>query len=54
MFTEDWGEQLVGKVCPVLCVLDIEQGAASILDNLPENISAGQVIVVFFPHHMTI
>ena len=42
MFQEDWGEQLVGKSCPVICVLDAESGIVSVLDNLPENVSAGQ------------
>ena len=43
VFYEDWGEQLVGKSCPVVCVLDVEAGIVSTLDNLPDNISPGQV-----------
>ena len=43
VFYEDWGEQLVGKNCPVVCVLDVEAGIVSTLDNLPDNISPGQV-----------
>ena len=43
VFYEDWGEQLVGKSCPVVCVLDVESGIVSALDNLPDNISPGQV-----------
>ena len=43
VFHEEWGEQLVGKSHPVLCVLDIESGVASTLDNIPEDVSPGQV-----------
>lgn len=42
-FHEDWGEALVGKSCPVLCVLDIEGDNVSVLEGVPENISPGQV-----------
>ena len=43
IFYEDWGEQLVGKSHPVLCILDVESGVVSTLDNVPDNISPGQV-----------
>uniref|UniRef100_A0A4W6F1Y6 Acylamino-acid-releasing enzyme n=1 Tax=Lates calcarifer TaxID=8187 RepID=A0A4W6F1Y6_LATCA len=42
VFREDWGEALVGKSCPVLCVLDIEGDNVSVLEGVPENISPGQ------------
>ncbi|XP_070823657.1 acylamino-acid-releasing enzyme [Chaetodon trifascialis] len=42
VFHEDWGEALVGKSCPVLCVLDIEGDNVSVLEGVPENISPGQ------------
>uniref|UniRef100_A0A8C4NN92 acylaminoacyl-peptidase n=1 Tax=Dicentrarchus labrax TaxID=13489 RepID=A0A8C4NN92_DICLA len=42
VFHEDWGEALVSKSCPVLCVLDIEGGSVSVLEGVPENISPGQ------------
>uniref|UniRef100_A0A8C2XFP1 Acylamino-acid-releasing enzyme n=1 Tax=Cyclopterus lumpus TaxID=8103 RepID=A0A8C2XFP1_CYCLU len=42
VFYEDWGEALVGKSCPVLCVLDIEGDNVSVLEGVPENISPGQ------------
>ncbi|XP_067448493.1 acylamino-acid-releasing enzyme isoform X1 [Thunnus thynnus] len=42
VFYEDWGETLVSKSCPVLCVLDIESGNVSVLEGVPENISPGQ------------
>ncbi|KAG7273133.1 hypothetical protein CRUP_005461 [Coryphaenoides rupestris] len=42
IFYEDWGEALVGKSCPVLCVLDIEGSNVSVLEGVPEDISPGQ------------
>ncbi|KAM3618441.1 uncharacterized protein V6R79_020412 [Siganus canaliculatus] len=42
VFHEDWGEALVSKSCPVLCVLDIEGNSISVLEGVPENISPGQ------------
>lgn len=43
VFHEDWGEALVGKSSPVLCVLDIESDNISVLEGVPEDISPGQV-----------
>lgn len=34
---------MVGKSCPVLCVLDIEGDNVSVLEGVPEYISPGQV-----------
>ncbi|XP_076022688.1 acylamino-acid-releasing enzyme-like [Genypterus blacodes] len=42
VYYEDWGEALVGKNSPVLCVLDIEGDNVSVLEGVPENISPGQ------------
>ncbi|XP_054901935.1 acylamino-acid-releasing enzyme isoform X1 [Poeciliopsis prolifica] len=42
VYYEDWGEALVGKSCPVLCVLDIEGDNVSVLEGLPDSISPGQ------------
>ncbi|XP_077369658.1 acylamino-acid-releasing enzyme-like isoform X1 [Festucalex cinctus] len=42
VFYEDWGEALVQKSTPVLCVLDIEGNNVSVLEGVPENISPGQ------------
>ncbi|XP_058498461.1 acylamino-acid-releasing enzyme isoform X3 [Solea solea] len=42
VFREDWGEALVGKNCPVLCVMDIEGDNVSVLEGVPEDISPGQ------------
>lgn len=43
VYYEDWGEALVGKSCPVLCVLDIEGNNVSVLEGVPDSISPGQV-----------
>nr|XP_060621741.1 acylamino-acid-releasing enzyme [Anolis sagrei ordinatus] len=42
VFYEDWGETLVSKSVPVLCVLDIESNNVSVLEGVPEHISPGQ------------
>uniref|UniRef100_A0A3Q1GIJ8 Acylamino-acid-releasing enzyme n=1 Tax=Acanthochromis polyacanthus TaxID=80966 RepID=A0A3Q1GIJ8_9TELE len=42
VFHEDWGEALVSKSCPVLCVLDIEGDNVSVLEGVPDDISPGQ------------
>ncbi|XP_063797510.1 acylamino-acid-releasing enzyme isoform X2 [Pseudophryne corroboree] len=39
---EDWGEGLVKKSIPALCVLDIESGNISVLEGIPEHVSPGQ------------
>uniref|UniRef100_A0A9J8CRU0 Acylamino-acid-releasing enzyme n=1 Tax=Cyprinus carpio carpio TaxID=630221 RepID=A0A9J8CRU0_CYPCA len=38
----DWGEALVNKSSPVLCVLDIESSNITVLEGIPANISPGQ------------
>lgn len=43
VFYEDWGENMVSKSTPVLCVLDIESGNISVLEGVPEHVSPGQV-----------
>ena len=43
MYRQDWGEQMVGKHSSVLCVLDVESGVPSVLENTPDNVSPGQV-----------
>ncbi|XP_069822608.1 acylamino-acid-releasing enzyme [Dendropsophus ebraccatus] len=39
---EDWGEGLVNKSVPALCVLDIESGNISVLEGIPGHVSPGQ------------
>nr|XP_033782652.1 LOW QUALITY PROTEIN: acylamino-acid-releasing enzyme-like [Geotrypetes seraphini] len=41
-FYEDWGEGLVNKSVPALCVVDIESGNISVLEGVPDYISPGQ------------
>uniref|UniRef100_A0A8C1HLL3 Acylamino-acid-releasing enzyme n=1 Tax=Cyprinus carpio carpio TaxID=630221 RepID=A0A8C1HLL3_CYPCA len=38
----NWGEALVNKSSPVLCVLDIESSNITVLEGIPANISPGQ------------
>ncbi|XP_065407526.1 acylamino-acid-releasing enzyme isoform X8 [Chrysemys picta bellii] len=42
VYHDDWGEALVGKSIPALCVLDVESGNVSVLEGVPEHISPGQ------------
>ncbi|XP_075795705.1 acylamino-acid-releasing enzyme isoform X2 [Pelodiscus sinensis] len=42
VYHEDWGETLVGKSVPALCVLDVESGNVSVLEGVPEHVSPGQ------------
>uniref|UniRef100_A0A8C9TMA9 acylaminoacyl-peptidase n=1 Tax=Scleropages formosus TaxID=113540 RepID=A0A8C9TMA9_SCLFO len=42
VYYEDWGETLMNKSEPVLCILDIEGNNVSVLEGVPENISPGQ------------
>jgi acylaminoacyl-peptidase len=44
VYRDCWGEQLSEKSQPVLCVLDIETGGISLLENLPEGVSPGQAV----------
>ncbi|XP_029455518.1 acylamino-acid-releasing enzyme-like [Rhinatrema bivittatum] len=41
---EDWGEGLVNKSIPALCVLDIESSNISVLEGVPDYISPGQAL----------
>jgi hypothetical protein len=44
VYRETWGEQMGDKVQSVLCVFDIEAGAVSVLENVPDDVSPGQVL----------
>lgn len=50
VFYEDWGETMVSKSTPVLCVLDVESGNISVLEGVPEKVSPGQVSTDSPPH----
>lgn len=43
MYHEDWGEALSTRSVPVLCVLDLAGSNLSVLENVPEHLSPGQV-----------
>ncbi|KAI7797608.1 putative acylamino-acid-releasing enzyme, partial [Triplophysa rosa] len=44
VYVEDWGEGLVGKSCPVLCVADLSKGAVIVYAGVPPHISPGQAL----------
>ena len=43
---EEWGEGLVGKHHPVICILDVDTEAITVLEDVPEEISPGLVSVL--------
>ncbi|XP_033098195.1 acylamino-acid-releasing enzyme-like [Anneissia japonica] len=44
VYREDWGEQLVSKHMPSLCVLDIDSASIAPLEGVPDDISPGQAL----------
>ncbi|KAL4227008.1 hypothetical protein ACF0H5_014984 [Mactra antiquata] len=40
---EDWGEGFVGKHISVLCILTISTGDINVIEEIPDNVSVGQV-----------
>ncbi|XP_048065955.1 S9 family peptidase isoform X1 [Megalobrama amblycephala] len=44
VYIEDWGEGLVGKSCPILCVADLNKAAVIVYAGVPPNISPGQAL----------
>ena len=46
-YVDDWGEQYVGKNQAVISILSLDSMEISILDNLPEDYTPGQVSLVF-------
>lgn len=43
VYHEDWGEALSTRSVPVICVLDLEGSSLTVLEGIPEHLSAGQV-----------
>lgn len=43
LYCEDWGEALTNRSEPAICVVDLEIGAASVLEGVPPDVSPGQV-----------
>ncbi|XP_054284993.1 acylamino-acid-releasing enzyme-like isoform X1 [Macrosteles quadrilineatus] len=57
VFRQDWGETMVGKHQPVLCVCDLTLGTVSVTSGIPDNVSVGQalwvpdgIVAVAWPH----
>lgn len=48
MYVEDWGEGLVGKSAPVLCVADLSKGDVTMCPGVPRHVSPGQVNHYFY------
>eukprot|EP00058_Branchiostoma_floridae_P025806 XP_002611296.1 hypothetical protein BRAFLDRAFT_210907 [Branchiostoma floridae] len=44
VYQEDWGEGLVAKHHPVLCIFDIEEETTQVLENVPDEVSPGQAV----------
>ncbi|XP_062854518.1 S9 family peptidase isoform X1 [Trichomycterus rosablanca] len=44
VYREDWGEGLVGKSVPVLCVADLTKGEVTVSTVVPPHISPGQAL----------
>uniref|UniRef100_A0A8C2E420 acylaminoacyl-peptidase n=1 Tax=Cyprinus carpio TaxID=7962 RepID=A0A8C2E420_CYPCA len=44
IYVEDWGEGLMGKSCPVLCVADLNKEAVIIYAGVPPHVSPGQAL----------
>lgn len=45
MYCEDWGEGLTNKSVPVMCVVNLQNGAVTVLQGVPQDVSPGQVRV---------
>lgn len=44
LYCEDWGEALTNRSEPAICVVDLEIGAASVLEGVPPDVSPGQAL----------
>lgn len=47
VYVEDWGEGLVGKSAPVLCVANLTKGEVTVCSGVPSHVSPGQVANLF-------
>lgn len=45
VYCEDWGEGLTNKSVPVMCVVNLQSGAVTVLQGVPQDVSPGQVRV---------
>ena len=44
VYEDDWGEEMTGKACSVVCIMDIESRTVRVLDYLPDDVCAGHVV----------
>ncbi|XP_066287743.1 acylamino-acid-releasing enzyme-like [Branchiostoma lanceolatum] len=44
VYQEDWGEGLVSKHRPVLCIFDVEEETTQVLTSVPDEVSPGQAV----------
>ncbi|XP_054602322.1 acylamino-acid-releasing enzyme isoform X2 [Nothobranchius furzeri] len=44
IYWEDWGEAMTNKSIPVICVVDLQTGSASVLQGVPLDVSPGQAV----------
>ncbi|KAG1649957.1 Acylamino-acid-releasing enzyme [Nymphon striatum] len=44
LYREDWGEALVGKCCPIPCILNLDTEEIICCNFLPDNVSFGQSV----------
>lgn len=42
-YCEDWGEGLTNKSLPVMCAVNLQSGAVTVLQGVPQDVSPGQV-----------
>lgn len=45
VYCEDWGEGLTNKSVPVMCAVNLQSGAVTVLQGVPQDVSPGQVSV---------
>lgn len=44
VYCEDWGEGLTNKSVPVMCVVNLQNGAVIVLQGVPQDVSPGQAL----------
>ncbi|XP_049920816.1 S9 family peptidase isoform X1 [Epinephelus moara] len=44
VYCEDWGEALTNKSVPVICVVNLQSGCISVLQDIPPDVSPGQAL----------
>ncbi|XP_032377302.1 acylamino-acid-releasing enzyme isoform X2 [Etheostoma spectabile] len=44
VYCEDWGEALTNKSVPVICVVNLQSGSVTVLQDVPPDVSPGQAL----------